>query len=180
MGGTSQRSDDAMTPPLRVVVRNDGDHTVVAVPGRIFIDTVDPLRAALTPLLDTDRPRVIVDMAGVEICDSSGLNLIAAATTPRPPEAAGSGWPAGSPACWPLSLNRSLPPPEANSGSTGIRPPAMAVVVSVALTLGSAVTALLRAVRVWVVRSHPGARFASLVGGRESMPKVLWPCDPVR
>jgi anti-anti-sigma factor len=66
-----------MTPPLHVAVHDDGRHTVVVVQGRIFTDTIEPLRAALTPLLDTDRPHVIVDMSGVEICDSSGLNLIA-------------------------------------------------------------------------------------------------------
>jgi anti-anti-sigma factor len=66
-----------MSQSLHVAVHHESDHTVVAVAGRVFYDTVDPLHAALTPLLDTDRPRIVVDMSGVEICDSSGLNLFA-------------------------------------------------------------------------------------------------------
>ena len=67
-----------MTDLLHVAVHHhDSGHTVVAVDGRVFADTVDPLRAALTPLLDTERPHIVLDLSGVEICDSSGLNLFA-------------------------------------------------------------------------------------------------------
>lgn len=66
-----------MTPLPHVEVRHDSAHTVVAVRGRVFADTVEPLHTALTPLLDADTPRIVLDMSGVEICDSSGLNLIA-------------------------------------------------------------------------------------------------------
>lgn len=78
-----------MTPLLDVVVDPGSGHTVVVVRGRIFADTVDPLRAALTPLLDTGRPRLVLDLSEVEICDSSGLNLIAAS---HQAAAARGGW----------------------------------------------------------------------------------------
>jgi anti-sigma B factor antagonist len=66
-----------MTQTVKVTVRHEADHTVLTVTGRVFFDTIEPLRAAMAQLLDTDRPRVIIDMATVEICDSSGLNLFA-------------------------------------------------------------------------------------------------------
>ena len=66
-----------MTQPLRVAVHDEDGYAVVAVEGYVFTDTVDPLDAALATLLDTDRPRIVVDMSAVEICDSSGLNLFA-------------------------------------------------------------------------------------------------------
>jgi anti-anti-sigma factor len=66
-----------MSQFVHVDLHHDTDHTIVAVRGRVFIDTIDPLRAALTRLLATDAPRVILDLSEVEICDSSGLNLIA-------------------------------------------------------------------------------------------------------
>ena len=66
-----------MSHSLHVAVRHEASHSVVAVAGRIFYDTVEPLQTALAKLLDTDQPRVVVDMSAVEICDSSGLNLFA-------------------------------------------------------------------------------------------------------
>jgi anti-sigma B factor antagonist len=66
-----------MSHLVHVEVHQDSGCTVVAVHGRIFADTVASLRTALAPLLDTDPPRIVLDMSGVEICDSSGLNLIA-------------------------------------------------------------------------------------------------------
>jgi anti-anti-sigma factor len=62
---------------VHVAVRHEADHAVVAVRGRVFSDTIDPFRDMLTAQLDVDRPRIILDLSGVEICDSSGLNLIA-------------------------------------------------------------------------------------------------------
>jgi anti-anti-sigma factor len=65
-----------MNLPLHVAVRDEGDHTIITVAGRVFTDTIDPLRTALTRQLDTNRCRIVVDMSAVEICDSSGLNLL--------------------------------------------------------------------------------------------------------
>ncbi len=65
-----------MTQSLHVEVRHDGAHSLVTVHGRAFYDTVEPLRAALTSLLHTERPRIVLDLSAVEICDSSGLNLL--------------------------------------------------------------------------------------------------------
>jgi anti-sigma B factor antagonist len=66
-----------MSRPPQVDVQHHADHTILVVHGRVFIDTIHPLRAALAPLLDADRPRIIVDLSDVDLCDSSGLNLIA-------------------------------------------------------------------------------------------------------
>jgi anti-anti-sigma factor len=77
MVGQSRPTDDAMSHSLHVVVQDEAGHTVVAVAGRVFHDTVEPLHAALTQVLDTDRPHIVIDMSAVEICDSSGLNLFA-------------------------------------------------------------------------------------------------------
>lgn len=65
-----------MNQSVSVEVRHGAGHTVVAVCGRVFFDTVDPLREALTPLLADDHPRVVLDLSQMEICDSSGLSLI--------------------------------------------------------------------------------------------------------
>lgn len=56
-----------------------GGHTVVAPRGDIFVDTVCPLRAVLLDAVAVDPPRVVLDLSGVRICDSSGLNLMAEA-----------------------------------------------------------------------------------------------------
>ena len=69
--------DDRFIAYTSVAVRHEGNHTVVAPRGRIFTDTIAPLQDALMTLLDVDHPRIILDMSAVELCDSSGLNLIA-------------------------------------------------------------------------------------------------------
>ncbi len=65
-----------MTEPLSVTVRDEPDHTVVAVHGALYFDTVGPVREAVLPLATAPRPRLVVDLADVPSCDSSGLNLM--------------------------------------------------------------------------------------------------------
>ncbi|GAA1763006.1 STAS domain-containing protein [Luedemannella helvata] len=65
-----------MTEPLSVTVRNEPDHTVVVAHGDVYFDTVGPLRDVLLPLAAAERPRVVLDLANVSTCDSSGLNLM--------------------------------------------------------------------------------------------------------
>jgi anti-anti-sigma factor len=67
-----------MTETVTVVVHHNADHAVAAVRGRVFHDTIAPLARVLEPLLGADRPRVVLDLSGVDICDSSGLNLLVA------------------------------------------------------------------------------------------------------
>ena len=67
-----------MTPLVRVDVDHEADHSVVTAHGRVFYDTVGALADTLTPMLTADRPRIVLDLSDVDVCDSSGLNLIVA------------------------------------------------------------------------------------------------------
>ncbi|MDX2293538.1 MULTISPECIES: STAS domain-containing protein [Streptomyces] len=52
-----------------------GSDTVVVVPlGELDHDTVEPLRIALEK--HEDAGRIVVDCAGLDFCDSTGLNLL--------------------------------------------------------------------------------------------------------
>ena len=68
-----------MTTGIHVIVHEDTDHTVVVPQGRIYFDTFEPLRDALLVLASRERPRIVLDLSQVPICDSSGLNLFAQA-----------------------------------------------------------------------------------------------------
>ena len=65
-----------MTDPVRIIVRDRGDHTVVAPQGRLYFDTVHPLRDALLLIAAADQPHIVLDLSEVPLCDSSGLNLM--------------------------------------------------------------------------------------------------------
>jgi anti-sigma B factor antagonist len=66
-----------MAAAVPVTVREGTDHSVVTPQGQLFFDTVAPLHDALLALGAGERPRVVLDLSGVEICDSSALNLMA-------------------------------------------------------------------------------------------------------
>ncbi|MEU3606771.1 STAS domain-containing protein [Streptomyces sp. NPDC035033] len=52
-----------------------GSETVVVAPsGELDHDTVEPLRTALEK--HEDAARIVVDCAGLDFCDSTGLNLL--------------------------------------------------------------------------------------------------------
>ncbi|MFC4914033.1 STAS domain-containing protein [Actinomadura gamaensis] len=55
--------------------RGEGRATVSAR-GSIDLHSSDELRARLTELLDTGERAVVVDLAAVDFCDSSGLNVL--------------------------------------------------------------------------------------------------------
>jgi len=62
---------------LNVSSRSQGDHTVVIVSGEIDLYTAPRLHSELAAVLSGDRPaRVVVDMSGVEFCDSTGMNVL--------------------------------------------------------------------------------------------------------
>ncbi|MDG6103572.1 STAS domain-containing protein [Dactylosporangium aurantiacum] len=48
---------------------------VVTVTGRVLYDTLGPLAEQLSHLVAGPSPRVVLDLAQVPMCDSSGLNL---------------------------------------------------------------------------------------------------------
>ena len=56
------------------VVGNPDDSVVVAVRGNLDIDSATVLTTTLDQVLDRPGPRVVVDLSGVEFCDSTGLS----------------------------------------------------------------------------------------------------------
>jgi anti-sigma B factor antagonist len=64
---------------LKVATRTQGDHTVVSVTGEIDLYTAPKLQSELTGALTRNPARLIVDMSGVEFCDSTGINVLLAA-----------------------------------------------------------------------------------------------------
>jgi len=64
-----------MTVPVNVL--DGAGHTVVVPEGRLYFDTVEPVREALLTLAAADRPHIVLDLSRVETCDSSALNLMA-------------------------------------------------------------------------------------------------------
>ena len=65
---------------LKVSSRSQGDHTVVAVSGEIDLYTAPRLQGELATAVTGAGPaRVVVDMAGVDFCDSTGMNVLLAA-----------------------------------------------------------------------------------------------------
>lgn len=65
---------------LKVTTRPQGDHIVVSVQGEIDLYTVPRLRSELAAALGGAGPvRLVVDLSGVEFCDSTGVNALLAA-----------------------------------------------------------------------------------------------------
>jgi anti-sigma B factor antagonist len=65
---------------LRVSSRSQGDHTILALVGEIDLYTAPRLQSELTSALSDGKPvQIVVDMSGVEFCDSTGMNVLLAA-----------------------------------------------------------------------------------------------------
>lgn len=52
------------------------DRVTVTVRGSIDLHSSDELRSRLTELVDAGERTVVVDLAAVDFCDSSGLNVL--------------------------------------------------------------------------------------------------------
>ncbi|AEN12486.1 MULTISPECIES: STAS domain-containing protein [unclassified Streptomyces] len=64
---------------LLLTVRHPADSlAVVTVSGELDVDTAPELRTKATELIGQGCPHVVLDMAPVEFCDSSGLNALIA------------------------------------------------------------------------------------------------------
>ncbi|MEV7188078.1 STAS domain-containing protein [Kitasatospora sp. NPDC093102] len=62
---------------LRVAVGDQGPVRIVTVVGELDRDTADELRSTLAHLPSADDiERVVVDLAGLRFCDSTGLNVL--------------------------------------------------------------------------------------------------------
>ena len=60
--------------------RSQGDHTIVTLAGEIDLYTAPRLQSELgAALRSADPALVVVDMSGVEFCDSTGMNVLLAA-----------------------------------------------------------------------------------------------------
>ncbi len=65
---------------LKVSSRAEGDRVIVALSGEIDLYTAPRLQSQLAQALNTDHAvRLVVDMSGVDFCDSTGMNVLLAA-----------------------------------------------------------------------------------------------------
>ncbi|MFF9689644.1 STAS domain-containing protein [Streptomyces sp. NPDC014623] len=63
--------------PLVLAVRHPADSiAVLTVAGEIDVDSAPALRTRALELIRRGRPHVVLDLADVEFCDSSGLNTM--------------------------------------------------------------------------------------------------------
>jgi anti-sigma B factor antagonist len=64
---------------LRISIGDDGGCVIVHVSGEVEFTTAAELRErALTAALAVQRPRLVLDLAEVSFCDSSGLSVLVA------------------------------------------------------------------------------------------------------
>ncbi|MFA1540344.1 STAS domain-containing protein [Actinomadura monticuli] len=64
---------------LNVSTASQGGHAVVTATGELDLYTAPRLQAALAGLLREQATRIVVDMSGVEFCDSTGMNVLLSA-----------------------------------------------------------------------------------------------------
>ena len=63
---------------LNVSSRSQGDHELVIATGEIDLYTAPRLQSEVAAVIAgaAPAPRVIIDMSGVEFCDSTGMNVL--------------------------------------------------------------------------------------------------------
>ena len=63
---------------LSVSSRYQGDHVIVTAAGEIDLYTAPKLQTDLAAIIDEAAPaaRIVIDMSGVEFCDSTGMNVL--------------------------------------------------------------------------------------------------------
>ena len=63
---------------LNVSSRSQGDHAIVIATGEIDLYTAPRLQSELAEVIANAAPasRIVVDMSGVEFCDSTGMNIL--------------------------------------------------------------------------------------------------------
>ncbi|HKB31465.1 MAG TPA: STAS domain-containing protein [Streptosporangiaceae bacterium] len=65
---------------LKVWSQSQDDQAIVTVSGEIDLYTAPRLQGELAAVLDGGRPvRIVVDISGVEFCDSTGMNVLLSA-----------------------------------------------------------------------------------------------------
>jgi len=58
------------------VLGNPDDSVILTVRGNLDVDSGTVLTTALDQVLSRPVPRVVVDLSGVEFCDSTGMNVL--------------------------------------------------------------------------------------------------------
>jgi anti-sigma B factor antagonist len=64
---------------LKVSTRSHAGHALVAIAGEIDLYTAPHLQSEFTRLLQDGPSRVVIDMSGVDFCDSTGMNVLLSA-----------------------------------------------------------------------------------------------------
>ncbi|MEV0351389.1 STAS domain-containing protein [Nonomuraea sp. NPDC050680] len=64
---------------LKVSTRSHAGHALVAITGEIDLYTAPHLQAEFARLLQEGPSRVVIDMSGVDFCDSTGMNVLLSA-----------------------------------------------------------------------------------------------------
>jgi anti-sigma B factor antagonist len=75
----SRRMEGGRVPlvELKVSSRAEGDRVIVALSGEIDLYTAPRLQSQLAAALNTEHAvRLVVDMSGVDFCDSTGMNVL--------------------------------------------------------------------------------------------------------
>lgn len=64
---------------LNVSTASQGDHAIVTATGELDLYTAPRLQQALAGLLRERIDHIVVDLSGVEFCDSTGMNVLLSA-----------------------------------------------------------------------------------------------------
>ena len=64
---------------LNVSSTSQGGHAIVTASGELDLYTAPRLQTALASLLRESVDRVVVDLSGIEFCDSTGMNVLLSA-----------------------------------------------------------------------------------------------------
>ncbi|MFI0357766.1 STAS domain-containing protein [Actinomadura sp. 9N407] len=64
---------------LNVSTASQGGHAIVTATGELDLYTAPRLQTALAGLLREQLDRIVVDLSGVEFCDSTGMNVLLSA-----------------------------------------------------------------------------------------------------
>lgn len=67
--------------PIKVADRPDLGVTVVALAGELALDSAPLLRGVLADLLDRGVTRIVLDVSGLQFCDSVGLSVLVTSHT---------------------------------------------------------------------------------------------------
>jgi anti-anti-sigma factor len=68
--------ETADTAPIRTEIGNEEGVPVVTIEGELDLSTVDAVRRVLTPVVDSEPERIVLDLRGLEFMDSSGIALM--------------------------------------------------------------------------------------------------------